>query len=112
MPARHEPAARLPRGSTSGGGGGRRPRPAPAPTAAGRLPTVLAVAGRDEEADALLAARDAILVALPSCAEPAMAQLALAGAMALVPAAAALSFALDPVQRVLALAGARAPGAI
>jgi hypothetical protein len=80
--------------------------------AAGGLPTVLAVAGRDEEVDALLAARDAILVALPSSAEPAMAQLALAGAAALAPAAAAVTLALDPVQRALALAGARAPRAL
>ena len=80
--------------------------------AAGGLPTVLAVAGRDEEVDALLAARDAILVALPSSAEPAMAQLALAGAAALAPAAAAVTLALDPVQRALALAGAKAPGAV
>ena len=80
--------------------------------AAGGLPTVLAVAGRDEEVDGLLAARDAILVALPSSAEPAMAQLALAGAAALAPAAAAITLALDPVQRALALAGARAPRAL
>ena len=80
--------------------------------AAGPLPTVLAVAGRDEEVDALLAARDAILVALPSSAEPAMAQLALAGAAALAPAAAALTLSLDPIQRALALAGARAPRTI
>jgi hypothetical protein len=77
--------------------------------AASGLPTVLAVAGRDEEVDALLAARDAILIALPSSAEPAMAQLALVGAAALAPAAAAVALALDPVQRALALAGARAP---
>ena len=42
--------------------------------AAGPLPTVLAVAARDDELDVLLAARDAILVALPSAAEPALAQ--------------------------------------
>jgi hypothetical protein len=80
--------------------------------AAGPLPTVLAVPRRDEEIDALLAARDAILVALPSSAEPAMARLALAGAAALAPAAAGLALALDPVQRALALAGVRAPRAI
>ena len=80
--------------------------------AAGPLPTVLAVAGRDEQVDALLAARDAILVALPSSAEPAMAQLALAGAATLVPAAAALTLTLDPVQRALALAGVRPPRTI
>jgi hypothetical protein len=80
--------------------------------AADGLPTVLAVAGRDEEVDHLLATRDAILVALPSSAEPALAQLALAGACALAPAAAAVTLALDPVQRALALAGARPPRAL
>jgi hypothetical protein len=80
--------------------------------AAGPLPTVLAVAGRDEEVDALLTARDAILVALPSSAEPAMARLALAGAAGLVSAAAALTLTLDPVQRALALAGMRSPRTI
>ena len=38
-----------------------------------------------------------------------MARLALAGAAALVPGAAAITLALDPVQRALALAGVRAP---
>jgi hypothetical protein len=80
--------------------------------AAGVLPIVLAVATRDQEVDALLAARDAILVALPPSAEPAMAQLALAGAAALVPFAAAVTLAPDPIQRALALAGVRAPRAI
>ena len=79
--------------------------------AAGPLPTVLAVAGRDEEVDALLAARDAIIVALPPSTEPAMAQLVLAGAATLAPAA-AVTLVLDPVQRALALAGARAPRAL
>jgi hypothetical protein len=80
--------------------------------AADGLPTVLAVGARDEEVDALLAAGDAILVALPSSAEPAMAQLVLAGAAALAPAATALTLTLDPVQRALALAGVRAPRTI
>jgi hypothetical protein len=86
--------------------------------AAGALPTVLALAARDEEIDALLATRDAILVALPSSAAPALAQLALAGAQDLVARAgslgraAPLTLALDPLQRTLALAGLRAPGAI
>jgi hypothetical protein len=80
--------------------------------AADGLPTVLAVAGRDEEIDALLVACDAILVALAPSAEPALAQLALAGAAALAPAAAAVTLALDPVQRALALAGVRAPRAL
>jgi hypothetical protein len=77
--------------------------------AAGSLPTVLAVAGRDEEVDALLAACDAIFVVLPPSGEPALAPLALAGAAALAPAAAALTLTLDPVQRALALAGVRPP---
>lgn len=80
--------------------------------AAGTLPAVLAVAARHGDVDALLGARDALLVALPAAAEPALARLALAGAAELVPRAAALALALDPVQRALALAGVRAPGAI
>ena len=79
--------------------------------AADGLPTVVAVAGRDDEVDPLLAARDAILVVLPSSAEPALAPLALAGAGALAPAA-AVTLTLDPVQRSLALAAARAPRAL
>jgi hypothetical protein len=80
--------------------------------AAGALPTVLAVAQRTEDVDALLAERDAILVALAPAAEPALAGLALAGATELAPSAAALSFALDPVQRALALVGCWSPRAI
>jgi hypothetical protein len=80
--------------------------------AAGPLPTVLAVAGRDPDVDALLAVRDAILVALPPSTEPALARLALAGAAALTPRAAPIALALDPLQRTLALAGLRAPRAI
>ena len=91
---------------------GRTHAVARALAAAGPVPTVLAVAGRDEEVDALLAARDAILVALPSSAEPALARLALAGATVLVPAAAAVTLALDPLQRALALAGVRPPRTI
>jgi hypothetical protein len=91
--------------------GGRTDPVTRAVAAADGLPTVLAVAGRDDEVDSLLAARDAILVVLPSSAEPALAQLALAGAAALAPAA-AVTLALDPVQRSLALAGARAPRAL
>jgi hypothetical protein len=79
--------------------------------AAGRLPTVLAVAARDEQADALLAARDAILVVLLPSTEPAMARLALAGAAALAQSS-ALTLTLDPIQRGLALAGVRAPRAV
>jgi hypothetical protein len=80
--------------------------------AAGPLPTVLAVAQRSEAVDALLGERDAILVALSPAAEPALAGLALAGATALAPSAAAITFALDPVQRRLALAAAWSPRAI
>jgi hypothetical protein len=86
--------------------------------AAGPLPTLLAVAARDDAIDALLATRDAILVALPPSAEPALARLALAGALELVvragplARAAPLALDLDPVQRTLALAGVRAPRAI
>jgi hypothetical protein len=80
--------------------------------AAGALPTVLAVAARDDDVDLLLGACDAILVALPAAAEPALARLALAGAAALVPRAAALAIGVDPVERALAAAGLRAPGAI
>jgi hypothetical protein len=69
--------ARLPDGQLAGAA-------ARALAAAGPLPTVLALAGRDDEIDALLATRDAILVALPSSAAPALAQLALAGAEELV----------------------------
>jgi hypothetical protein len=89
--------------------GGRTDAVTRALAAADGLPTVVAVAGRDEELDALLAACDAIIVALPPSAEPALAHLALAEATALAPAAAAVTLTLDPVQRALALAGARAP---
>ena len=80
--------------------------------ASGGLPAVVAVAARDGDVDVLLGARDALLVALPATAEPALARLALAGAADLVPRAAAIALGLDPVQRALALAGVRAPGAI
>jgi hypothetical protein len=86
--------------------------------AAGPLPTLLAVAARDDAIDALLATRDAMLVALPPSAEPALARLALAGALELVARAGPLAravplpLALDPLQRTLAVAGFRAPRAI
>jgi hypothetical protein len=73
---------------------------------------VLAVSQRTEDVDVLLGARDAILVALAHGAEPTLATLALAGATALAPSAAAISVALDPVQRALALAGAWSPRTI
>jgi hypothetical protein len=41
-----------------------------------------------------------------------LAQLALVGAAALAPAAAAVTLAFDPVQRALVLAAARAPRAL
>jgi hypothetical protein len=80
--------------------------------AAGPLPTLLAVARRSEAVDGLLAACDAILVALPPAAEPPLAGLALASAMELVPSAAAIELALDPIRRSLALAGVWSPRAI
>jgi len=80
--------------------------------AAGALPTVLAVGIRDADVDVLLAAQGAILVALAPSTEPTLAALALAGAADLAPSAAAVSLALDPVARTLALAGLRAPRAI
>jgi hypothetical protein len=93
--------------------------PAELPSAAARalaaadpLPTVLAVAQRSETVDALLSARDAILVALSPAAEPPLAGLALAGATELAPSAAAITLALDPVQRALALAAAWSPRTI
>jgi hypothetical protein len=79
--------------------------------AGGALPTVLAVARRTEAVDALLGARDAIVVALAPSADPALADLALAGATALAPSA-ALPLTLDPIQRALALAGAWSPRTI
>jgi hypothetical protein len=80
--------------------------------AAGALPTVLAIAQRGSAADALLAQRDAILVALGPAAEPTLAELALAGATELAPSAAALALSLDPVQRALALAACWCPRTI
>jgi hypothetical protein len=77
--------------------------------AAGELPTVMAAAVRDEATDALLAAHDAIVVAVPSSATASLAELALAGASELAPSAATLQLALDPFQRALALAGLHAP---
>jgi hypothetical protein len=77
--------------------------------AAGPAPTVLAVAGRDEDVDVLLAARDAVLVALPPSTDPTLASLALASAQELARSAAAVHLALDPIARALALAGVRTP---
>ena len=79
--------------------------------AAGALPTVLAVARRSEAVDVLLRTQDAILVALPPAADPALAALALAGATELAPSA-ALPHTLDPVHRALAVAGAWSPRSI
>ena len=80
--------------------------------AAGPLPTVLAVGARDPDLDVLLAAQDAILIALPPSAEPALAELAVASARSLASNAAWVSLALDPVARTFALAGLRTPGAV
>jgi hypothetical protein len=80
--------------------------------AAGALPTVLAVAHRSSAADELLAQRDAILVALGPATEPTLAELALVGATELTPSAAALTLALDPIQRTLTLAACWCPRTI
>ena len=80
--------------------------------AAGALPAVIAVARRSEDVDALLVAQDATLVALGPGTEPALAELALAGATELTPRAAAVSLAFDPLVRTLVLAGAWTPRAI
>jgi hypothetical protein len=76
---------------------------------AGALPSVFAVAARDPDLDALLAQREAILVALAPSADPALAGLALAGAKELSPSAASIEITFDPVSRALALAGLHAP---
>jgi hypothetical protein len=80
--------------------------------AAGAVPTVLAVAVRDPDLDVLLAAQDAILVALPPSADPTLADLAASGAARLAPTAASIALNLDPASRALALAGLRAPVAV
>jgi hypothetical protein len=80
--------------------------------AAGPLPTVLAVAARDPDVDALLSAQDAIVVALPPSIEPALAELATTSACALAANAASMTLTLDPGSRTLALAGLRAPAAL
>jgi hypothetical protein len=80
--------------------------------AAGPLPTVLAVAARDPDVDVLLAAQDAIVVALPPSVEPALVELTTTGAADLAADVAAVVVALDPASRTLALAGLRAPAAL
>jgi hypothetical protein len=80
--------------------------------AAGSLPTVLGVAVRDPALDALLAAQDAILVALGPSIEPALAELAASSAAKLGPGAASITVSLDPASRALALAGLRVPAAV
>jgi hypothetical protein len=94
--------------------GGEAPAPATARAlaAAGALPTVLAVTVRDPDIDLLLAEQDAIVVALPPSAEPALAELALAGASELSRSVASVAVAFDPVSRALALGGLRAPRAV
>ena len=84
-------------------------RALPAP---GALPTVLGVAARDPEIDVVLAAQHALLVALAPSADPAFAELALAGATALARSATAVALTIDPISRALALAGVRAPAAL
>ena len=76
--------------------------------AAGTLPTVIGVAVRDPDMDALLAAQDAILVALPPSADTALAELTVASA-ARLGRVASIPVTLDPASRALAVAGLRAP---
>jgi hypothetical protein len=83
-----------------------------AQAAAGALPGVVGLAARHHDLDVLLAAQDAILLALPPAVDPTLAGLALAGAAALVPSAAAATLTRDPLTRTLALAGACAPRAV
>jgi hypothetical protein len=80
--------------------------------AAGALPTVLAVSAREPDLDVLLAAQDAILVALPPSTDPTLAELAASGAARLAARATSITVRLDPASRALALAGARAPAAL
>jgi hypothetical protein len=80
--------------------------------AAGALPSVLAVAARDPDLDVLLAAQDAIVVALPPSADPTLAELAESSAARLAPRATSIALSLDPASRALALAGVRAPVAL
>jgi hypothetical protein len=80
--------------------------------AAGSLPTVLGVAVRDPELDVVLAAQDAIVVALAPSTDPALAGLAVSSAARLVPTAASIAVSLDPASRALALAGLRVPAAV
>jgi hypothetical protein len=80
--------------------------------ASGSLPTVLGVAVRNPELDGLLAAQDAMLVALAPSTDPALAELAASSAARLVPSAASIVVSLDPASRALALAGLRVPAAV
>jgi hypothetical protein len=95
------------------------PDPGEAATAAARaqaaasgLPSVLALAARHDELDALLATQDAIVVALRPGSQPGLASLAVSGAEALGAAAVAFDLRSDPLARALATAGARAPRAM
>lgn len=83
-----------------------------AQAAASGLPSVLALAVRHDELDALLATQDAIVVALRPGSEPGLAPLAVSGAQALGAAAVAFDLRSDPLARALASAGARAPRAM
>jgi hypothetical protein len=76
---------------------------------AAALPSVLAAGVREPEVDALLAERDAILVALSPSSESTLGDLALVGANELTASATAVQVTFDPVSRALALGGLRAP---
>jgi hypothetical protein len=77
--------------------------------AAGPAAAVLAVGGRSEALDAVLAGQDALLLWPPADAPEALAPLALASLRALGPPAAAVPARLGARARALALAGVTAP---
>lgn len=101
-----QPRGRLALADVTAGGSAAR-----AFAAAGGLPTVLGVAARGADVDELLAACDAILVALPPGADSDLAELAVTGAAALGRAV-VVEARLDPLSRALAVAGVRAPRAV
>jgi hypothetical protein len=80
--------------------------------AAGALPTVIAVAARDPDLDALLAAQDAVLVALSPSIDPALAELTVTSAARLARTVESVQLTLDPASRALAVGGLRAPAAV
>ncbi len=77
--------------------------------AAGPAAAVLAVGGRSEALDAVLAGQDALLLWPPADAPEALAPLALASLRALGPPAGAVPVRLGARARALALAGVTAP---